>query len=112
VQTGDNVLIGGIILTGSEPTRVVVRAIGPSLSLPERLLDPALELRDAQGELLAGNDNWQSTQAEEIRSTTIAPTHELEAAVVRSLSPGNYTAIVRGVENATGVALVEAYALE
>jgi N-acetylneuraminic acid mutarotase len=112
VQTDDNVLIGGLILAGQEPRRVIVRAIGPSLAVPDALVDPTLELRDANGDLLASNDNWRTSQEAEIIATTIPPSHDLEAAVVQTLPPANYTAIVRGQNAATGIALVEAYALE
>ena len=112
VQTDDNVLIGGLILEGQESREVIVRAIGPSLSLPEALADPTLELHDADGGLLASNDNWRDSQEAEIIATTIPPTKDLESAVVRTLSPGAYTAIVRGQDPTTGIALVEAYALE
>jgi N-acetylneuraminic acid mutarotase len=112
VQTEDNVLIGGIILDGQEPRRVILRAIGPSLAVPGALGDPTLELRDGNGGLLAANDNWRSSQEAEIIATTIPPSHDLESAVVRTLPPANYTAIVRGQNAATGVALVEAYALD
>ena len=112
VQTGDNVLIGGLILTGQEPRRVIVRAIGPSLTVPGALADPTLELRDANGGLLASNDNWRTSQEAEIIATTIPPSHDLESAIVQTLPPANYTAIVRGVNNTIGIALVEAYALD
>lgn len=112
VQTEDNVLIGGLILAGQEPRRVIVRAIGPSLTVPGALADPTLELRDANGGLLASNDNWRTSQEAEIIATTIPPSHDLESAVVQTLPPANYTAIVRGQNAATGVALVEAYALQ
>jgi hypothetical protein len=111
VQTGDNVLIGGLIVLGQNPLRVIVRAIGPSLPLPGALADPTLELRDGNGALIAANDNWRSDQEAEIIATTIPPTNDLESAIVRNLVPGNYTATVRGVNNTTGVALVEVYAL-
>jgi uncharacterized delta-60 repeat protein len=111
VQTEDNVLIGGLIVLGENPLTVVVRAIGPSLQLPGALEDPILELRNGNGALLAANDNWRSDQEAEIISTTIPPANDLESAIVRSLAPGNYTAIVRGVNNTTGVALVEGYGL-
>ena len=111
VQTGDNVLIGGMIVLGQNPLRVILRAIGPSLSVPGALGDPTLELRDGNGALLATNDNWRSDQEAEIIATTIPPSNDLESAIVRNLAPGNYTAIVRGVNNATGVAVVEAYNL-
>lgn len=114
VQTGDNVLIGGLILTGTGPRRVVVRAVGPpgGGSVANPLMDPFLELRDGNGALLAANDNWRSDQEAEIIATTLAPGSDLESAIVRTLAPAPYTAIVRGVDGTTGVALVEAYALE
>jgi plastocyanin len=111
VQTEDNVLIGGLIVLGQNPLRVIVRAIGPSLPVTGALADPTLELRDGNGALLAANDNWRSDQEAEIIATTIPPSNDLESAIVRNLAPGNYTAIVRGAANATGVAVVEAYNL-
>lgn len=111
VQTDNNVLIGGIIVLGQNSLRVIVRAIGPSLPLAGALADPDLELHDGNGALVASNDNWRSTQEAEIIATGIPPTNDLESAIVQSLTPGNYTAIVRGVNNTTGVGLVEAYAL-
>ena len=111
VQTGDNVLIGGLIVLGQSPLRVIVRAIGPSLPVVGKLGDPTLELRDGNGALIASNNNWRTDQEAEIIATTIAPTNDLESAIVRNLAPGSYTAIVRGVNGTTGVALVEAYGL-
>jgi len=111
VQTEDNVLIGGLIVLGQNPLRVIVRAIGPSLSVSGALEDPTLELHDGNGATLASNDNWRSDQEAEIIATTIPPSNDLESAIVRNLAPGNYTAIVRGVNGTTGVALVEAYGL-
>jgi hypothetical protein len=111
VQTGDNVLIGGLIVLGQNPLRVIVRAIGPSLPVSGALGDPTLELRDGDGALIASNDNWRSDQEAEIIATTIPPTNDLESAIVRNLTPGNYTAIVRGVNSTTGIAVVEAYNL-
>src|ERR1700694_813737 len=114
VETGDNVMIGGTIIIGSAPTRVLLRAIGPSLTnfgVPNALRDPTLELHDGNGALIASNDNWRSDQEAEISATTIAPTDDLESAILRTLPPGAYTAIVRGSGNATGVAVVEAYQL-
>jgi N-acetylneuraminic acid mutarotase len=111
VQTEDNVLIGGLILDGQISRKTIVRAIGPSLGRPNALADPTLELRDVNGGLLSSNDNWGSSpDAAEIAGVGLAPTHNLESALVRTLAPGNYTAIVRG-QNGTGIALVEAYAL-
>jgi len=111
VQTGDNVLIGGLIVQGQSPLRVIVRAIGPSLSVPGALGNPTLELRDGNGGLIDSNDNWRSDHEAEIIATTIPPSNDLESAIVRDLTPGNYTAIVRGVSNTTGVALVDEYGL-
>ena len=111
VQTGDDVLIGGLIVLGQEPLRVIVRAMGPSLAVPGTLGNPALELHDGNGAVIASNDNWRSDQEAEIIATGIPPSNDLESAIVRNLMPGNYTAIVRGVNGTTGVALVEAYGL-
>jgi hypothetical protein len=111
VQTEDNVLIGGFIIVGQNPLRVIVRAIGPSLGVAGALLDPTLELRDSDGGLIDSNDNWRSDHEAEIMATTIPPSNDMESAIVRDLAPGNYTVIVRGVNNATGVGLVEAYSL-
>lgn len=112
VQTGDNVLIGGLIVLGQDPLRVIVRAIGPSVPVPGALRDPTLEMHDSNGALIASNDNWRTDQEAEIIATGIPPTNDLESAIVRTLSPAAYTAIVRGVgAEPTGIALVEVYAL-
>jgi plastocyanin len=111
VQTGDNVLIGGLIVLGQNPVRVIVRAIGPSLPVTGSLADPTLELRDGNGGLIDANDNWRSDHEAEIIATTIPPSNDLESAIVRNLAPGNYTAVVRGVSDSTGVGVVEAYNL-
>jgi hypothetical protein len=111
VQTDDNVLIGGVIVVGPSAADVIVRAIGPSLSLAGAMADPTLELRDANGILVIANDNWRSTQQAAIIATGVAPTRDAESAVVSSLAPGSYTAIVRGVNGTSGVAVVEVYQL-
>ncbi|HSH40279.1 MAG TPA: putative Ig domain-containing protein [Chthoniobacterales bacterium] len=114
VETGDNVMIGGFIIGGDQPTRVIVRAIGPSLSshdVPGALSDTTLDLHDGNGALLASNDDWRADESE-IAATTIPPADDRESAIVRTLAPGNYTAIVRGKTSTTGVALVEVYNLE
>jgi plastocyanin len=115
VQTGDNVLIGGFIVTGTQPKKVIVRGIGPSLSLGGVLSDPFLELHDGSGQLLESNDNWgDSPNKQAIIDSSIPPTHNLESAIVRTL-PANgagYTAILRGVNNGTGIGVVEAYDLD
>jgi hypothetical protein len=112
VQAGDNVMIAGTILSGQTPERVVVRALGPSLPVAGKLEDPVLELRDQNGALLRSNDNWRTDQEADIVATTLAPADDLESAMVETL-PANasYTAIVRGANDTTGVALVEVYAL-
>ena len=111
VEVGDNVLIGGIIVTGQDSQRVIARAIGPSLPFPGKLTDPTLELHDSNGGLLAENDNWRTNQEQEIIATGIPPTDDRESAILDLLPPSNYTAIVRGVSDSTGIALVEVYAL-
>jgi hypothetical protein len=112
VQTNDNVLIAGMIVAGQTPQKVLVRAIGPSLNLSGKLENPTLELRDGNGVLIKSNDNWRSDQEAEVMATGVAPTNDLESAIVATL-PANasYTAIVQGVNNTTGVALVEVYGL-
>jgi DNA-binding beta-propeller fold protein YncE len=123
VQTGDNVMIGGFIVQGIQPKRVILRAIGPELTrfgVPGVLADPTLELYDVNGTLIASNDSWLHTiiggiitndQVRDIRSSGHAPTDRRESAIIADLPAGNYTAIVRGVNNTMGVALVEAYDL-
>ena len=121
VQTGDNVMIGGFIVQGAQPKRVIVRAIGPELTqygVPNAMVNPTLELHDRTGALIASNDNWLSTiiggiittnQVAEIRASGHAPSDGRESAIIANLPPGNYTAMVRGVNDTTGVALVEVY---
>jgi phospholipase/lecithinase/hemolysin len=110
VGTGENVLIGGLVVSGNLPKRVIIRAIGPSLNVGSPLVDPELQLFDQSG-LIAENDNWKDTQADEINSTGVAPTDDRESAIVRTLDPGSYTAIVSGKNGSGGVGLVEAYDL-
>jgi hypothetical protein len=119
VDTGDNVMIGGLIVGGGSPTgtaKVVVRALGPSIPVTRKLANPTVELHDESGATIAFNDDWQTrpdgtSQQVEIEATTVPPSKELEAAFVRTLPPGNYTAIVRGKNNTTGIGLVEVYHL-
>jgi hypothetical protein len=112
VGQDDNVLIGGTIVLGNGSTTVLFRAIGPSLpGVANALQDPTLELYNGQGQVVATNDNWQDSQAGEIQNTTIPPNDPREAAILRPLTPGAYTAVVRGKNNTTGVALIEAYQL-
>jgi hypothetical protein len=111
VQTGDNVLIGGLIVMGQASADVIVRAIGPSLPVAGAMVDPTLDLRDGNGAPLAFNDNWRSTQQSAISATALQPTRDAEAAILISLPPGAYTAIVRGANTMTGVAVIEVYHL-
>jgi hypothetical protein len=114
VGTDNQVMIGGVIIDGVDPASVVVRALGPSLAqsgIQSPLLDPALELFDSQGMEIATNDNWRTADHSEIELTTLAPPNELEPALFASLLPGSYTAIVRGNDGGTGVALIEVYNL-
>jgi hypothetical protein len=112
VQTGDNVLIAGTIVVGSASQKVIIRALGPSVPAPGAMADPTLELHDGNGALLEANDNWvDSANKQAIIDSTIPPPNDLESAIVRTLSPANYTAIVRSANNTAGIAVVEVYAL-
>jgi len=125
VQTDDNVMIGGFIVQGAQPKRVIIRAIGPELgappyNIPDAMVNPTLELHDGTGALIASNDNWATTiiggiitsnQFHDIVNSGHAPADGRESAIIVDLPAGNYTAIVRGVNNTTGVALVEVYDL-
>jgi phospholipase/lecithinase/hemolysin len=113
VGTGDNVMIGSLIIGSGDSAIVVLRAIGPSLSnsgIVNPLLDPTIELHDGNGTVIGFNDDWRSPQLQAVYATMLAPTDDHESAIVAPfLTPGNYTAIVRGKDDTTGVALVEAY---
>ncbi len=114
VELDPNALIGGFFLGGTESKRILVRAIGPSLSavVTDFLADPILELHDGNGALLDSNDDWGSSPDQaEIQASGLAPTHPKESAVLKLLPAGPFTAIVRGVGNTTGVASVELYQL-
>jgi hypothetical protein len=124
VQTGDNVMIGGLIVQGTQPKRIIIRAVGPELTqygVANVLANPTLEVHDSTGALIAFNDNWQNTiiggiitsdQRLDILQSGHAPGNPLESAIIADLPAGNYTAIVRGVSNMTGVELVEVYDLD
>jgi Subtilase family len=116
IQTGDNALIAGVIISAGDPRRVVFRGIGPSLKffgVPAALDDTTLELRDVNGVLIGTNDDWQqASNASELSATGLAPNVDRESAVLTTLGPGKYTAIVRGANNTTGVGLAEAYKLD
>ena len=124
VETGDNVVIGGFIVQGSEAKRVIIRALGPELTqygVTDALANPTLELYNGAGALIASNNNWTTTviggiitqnQVRDIMNSGYAPSNGLESAIIADLLPGNYTAIVRGVNDTTGVGLVEVYDLD
>src|SRR5262249_41256801 len=124
VQTGEHVMIGGFIVQGSGTKRVIIRAIGPELTqfgIADVLANPILELHNGGGTLIATNNDWQTTiiggiitssQVSDIQNSGHAPTAASESAIIADLQPGNYTAIVSGVSNTTGVALVEVYDLD
>jgi hypothetical protein len=115
VETGDNALIGGFIaggLEGGRPAKVVIRALGPSLSdqgVTGAVADPTLELIDANGSTVRANDDWRADQLIELEALGIQPAHDAEAALIATLPSGNYTAVVRGSGDTTGVGLVEVY---
>jgi hypothetical protein len=114
VDTGNNVLIGGFIITGTAPKNVAVRGIGPSLGavgVPDTLADPTLELRDSNGTLILANDDWQSdpTQAAQLITLGLALQNPKESGLVSTLQPGSYTAVLSGTNQTTGVGLVEIY---
>ena len=114
VVTGERVLIGGFVLTGSEPKKIAMRAIGPSLSggISNALADPTLELHGPTGSLITSNDNWQTDSgAADLTANGIAPLNPKESAIVRTLGPGAYTAVVSGNGNSVGTGLVEIYDL-
>jgi len=116
-DTGDNVGIGGFIITGSVPKHVIIRGIGPSLtkfgfSAPELLADPTLELHGPGSFATRTNNNWRDKQEAQIQASGLAPTNDLESAIDVTLPPGNYTAIVRGNGGGTGISLVEIYDLD
>lgn len=116
VLGGDNVAIGGFIITGNVPKKVIIRGIGPSLKafgVPTAMDDPTLELKELAGNTtLATNDNWKDTQEAEIQNSGLAPGNTLESAIIRTLSPGNYSATLRGKNDGKGIGLVEVYDLD
>jgi hypothetical protein len=116
VETGENVGIGGFIISGIAPKHVIVRAIGPSLTqfgVPNALADPVLELRGSAPFATVINDNWRDDPAQEaaIQASGLAPTNNFESAIDATLNPGAYTAVVRGQNNTVGAALIEVYDL-
>jgi plastocyanin len=115
VRTDAQVLIGGFIVTGNDPKKVILRAIGPSLAgfgIGNPLADPVLELHASDGSLITMNDNWKDTQQAEIEASGFQPQNDLESALISTLDPSNYTAVVIGKNGGTGVGLVEGYDLD
>ena len=115
VGSGQNVMIGGLILLGPDPARVLFRAIGPSLGaagIETALADPQLDLFDAEGARIAANNNWKDSQQEAIQNTGAAPSDDAESAILADLNPGNYTAVVSGANGGAGTALIEAYCIQ
>ena len=114
VGTGDTVLISGFIISGSEPLPILLRGLGPSLSdrgVDHALADPAMELYDGNGQLVALNDNWMDSNAQAIIDTGLPPMNELESAILVTMQPGAYTVIVRGLNSGTGTGFVQVYDL-
>lgn len=114
VLTGENVMIGGLIVTGSDSAHLVLRGIGPSLhdfGVPTVLGDPLLELHDGNGALIRTNNNWRETQETVLRNIGLAPGNDLEAAMLVVVAPGNYTAVLKGADGGSGNGLIEVYKL-
>jgi hypothetical protein len=114
VDVGDQVAIGGFIVTGTAPKSVIIRGIGPTLvqaGIADALADPVLELHGPGGFPTVTNDNWRDTQQQQIQAAGLPPTSNLEPAIWALLPPGAYTAILRGRNNTAGTALVEIYDL-
>jgi hypothetical protein len=112
VQTGDKIADGGFIVRGTPGKRVLLRGIGPSLAVPGALQDPMIELHDITGNTVAVNDNWKATQQTEIQQTGLPPSDDRESAIVATLAAGNYTVVLRGSNNSTGIGVVEVYDLD
>jgi hypothetical protein len=114
VETGQGVAIAGFIIKGTQPKQVVIRGLGPTLTqdgVSGALADPFLSLFDGNGKVLWTNNNWKDSQQAAIQETGLAPTNDLESAILRTLAPGNYTAILSGRNGTTGIGLVEVYDL-
>ena len=112
VGTNDNVLIAGFIITGTQPKKIIVRGLGPTLPVIENLADPTLELYDSSGGRAAENENWRDAQQDDLKTSGIPPRNDYESAIVLSLEPGAYTAVLAGKGATTGVGLVEVYDLD
>jgi hypothetical protein len=114
VSTGENVMIGGFIITGNDSAQLVIRAIGPSLGafgVPNPLADPFLEIHDGNGATIETNNNWRDTQEVALQATGLAPSNDAESALLLSVRAGSYTAVVKSADGSVGNALVELYKL-
>jgi hypothetical protein len=109
IDTGDGMMIAGLIVGGIDDETIVVRGLGPSLPVANPLPDPTLTLVDADGNTLAQDDNWADTQGDDIEAAMLAPTNQLESAILQTLPPGQYTAILTDSTGQTGVGLIEVY---
>jgi hypothetical protein len=112
VESSSYILIGGFIIKSDSPKKVIIRALGPSLNVPNALADPYLELYDSSGTILAKNDDWRSGQQQEVIDSGVAPSRDLESVIITTLPAGTYTAQVRGVNGLTGIGMVEIYDLD
>ncbi len=113
MQTGENVSIAGFIITGNASKKIILRGIGPSLTgVGAVLADPVLELHGSDGSVIISNNNWRDNQETKIQNTGLAPTNNLESAIVATLAPGAYTALLRGKNQTSGVGVVEMYDLD
>lgn len=115
VGTGDELMIGGFIITGDVPKKVAIRGMGPVLArfgIANFVADPVLELRNSSGAMIRENDNWKDSQRPEIEGTAVQPGDDREAVIIATLQPGAYTALLTGKNQTTGLALVEVYDLE
>ena len=114
VLTGENILDGGFIVTGTDAKQILIRGLGPSLAnqgVTGFLMDPTLELHDTNG-VIQSNDNWKDNQESEIEATGIPPANDAESAIIATLAPGEYTVILQGKDGGTGIGLVEVYDLD
>jgi pectin methylesterase-like acyl-CoA thioesterase len=112
---GDHSIVAGFVIGGDQASKVILRGIGPSLAangVSDPLLDPVLEVHAADGSLIFSNDNWRSNQEELIVASGLPPSHDKEAAIIATLNPGSYTAVLRGTGDAVGNALVEVFRLQ
>jgi hypothetical protein len=104
-------MIGGITLSGTDYARVILRGLGPSIPVPDRLPNPVLELHDAYGATIGSNDDWRQSQEAEIQASGLGPANDFEAAIIGNLPSGQYTVILGGKNGTSGIGLVEAYKL-